>query len=246
MSTVLRAVGSQNNSPLKQNDQEEVADKDYTGPWYYYIGASRSKRLRIERDHGVKFGNQEGGIEQDQEQGGDQDQDGELGERGQDEDEQRFQACNVLKYVRPVSVVSIEAVKGGRADAFKAEEAKTLSLMHEHGARYVRGGSNSNFNLTMGQEHYIERYLRHVNGNCVGCGGADHYAAQCPTTTMCYRCNQMGHQQASCPGTSIEAAPPTPLTREERETYTTLRARVVQIEEFERQQRRNQSDGRGV
>ncbi len=223
-----------------------MADKDYTGPWYYYIGASRSKRLRIERDHGVKFGNQEGGIEQDQEQGGDQDQDGELGERGQDEDEQRFQACNVLKYVRPVSVVSIEAVKGGRADAFKAEEAKTLSLMHEHGARYVRGGSNSNFNLTMGQEHYIERYLRHVNGNCVGCGGADHYAAQCPTTTMCYRCNQMGHQQASCPGTSIEAAPPTPLTREERETYKTLRARVVQIEAFERQQRRNQSDGRGV
>ena len=73
---------------MKQNDQEEVADKDYTGPWYYYIGASRSKRLRIERDHGVKFGNQEGGIEQDQEQGGDQDQDGELGERGQDEDEQ--------------------------------------------------------------------------------------------------------------------------------------------------------------
>ena len=164
-----------------------MAEKDYKGPWYFYIGASRSNTCGLKGSTALSSATKREALGRSRSRAGTKTKTGGVGERGQDEDEQRFQACNILKRVRPVKVVSIEAVKGGRCAAFKTEKAKALSLMHEYGVRYARGGSNSNFNVTLGQEHYIERYLRHVTGKCTGCGEADHYAARCPTTTACYR-----------------------------------------------------------
>lgn len=60
-----------------------------------------------------------------------------------------------------------------------AEDARVMQLMHVHGIDAVRGGTHSAVHLDDAVHRCLTLQLRHANDECLHCGRAGHYAAEC-------------------------------------------------------------------
>jgi hypothetical protein len=75
----------------------------------------------------------------------------------------------------PIDIVTVY----GETSPFD-EDKYTKELMAQYGMDNVRGGSYCQIELDATTRQFLQRELRGANDQCFGCGGKDHFIANCP------------------------------------------------------------------